>query len=628
MEPQLNQKRCANTSDGQVPATYSDEGRIKEGKWAPMKQPSLPTHPQQLRDLEGSEIHAGCRNHMHPQYTKAPSGDSLYTSSDNHGRRQQQQSIQQQPARNQNSSAMSQNSSAMNYPHHNIDSSSAYMRPPSPHSSQYSAQALQTTTTTHIPYQLSAQGGTESTSYTEATCKGAAIVSSTSTATPTAMTTAVDTVTDPLDRAVYHPYTVDVAPAREPMQRTDNSESVYASMEQEGGRGGGEGGGGGYGYFGQAPEHAGLLPLPRKMKAMAVGPARHSNSNSSSSTATPATPATATPAAPATAPPAAAAQQQAEPSTTAYRHYSPPPSSLTQQSHLQPPAPQHPIYPQLQGQHHPYSHSQYTLPPASHHYAADYPQQQQQQQQQQQYRPDSQYVDGGAAKRHSQYSYTNAPSADVSYASAPRYSESAPTGYSHPYSSSSPGSRYHASSTHQQHYVEPPYPMQSAHASAYPPAHHYSQPHHPEEHYWSQSYPSHPNWPTLQPTAAMSKHQRQHSTEIMVSPPKKRTRAPKEPGAPKHPTSAFLYFLSDVRPSYTLKYPGSTVGPISRMIAADWKALSEETRSTYLEKADHDRERYRSEMGAWIQMKTSRHRPIHGMAEHEAIHETLSASYR
>ncbi|KAH6589863.1 hypothetical protein BASA61_005469 [Batrachochytrium salamandrivorans] len=465
------------------------------------------------------------------------------------------------------------------------------------------------------------------------------------------MTTAVDTVTDPLDRAVYHPYTVDVAPAREPMQRTDNSESVYASMEQEGGRGGGEGGGGGYGYFGQAPEHAGLLPLPRKMKAMAVGPARQSvgraagavNYSSSSHELHPpfqsGSPPTATAATPAHTQQQQhqqhqqqhhqqQQQQQAEPSTTAYRHYSPPPSSLTQQSHLQPPAPQHPIYPQLQGQHHPYSHSQYTLPPASHHYAADYPQQQQQQQQQQQYRPDSQYVDGGAAKRHSQYSYTNAPPADVSYASAPRYSESAPTGYSHPYSSSSPGSRYHASSTHQQHYVEPPYPMQSAHASAYPPAHHYSQPHHPEEHYWSQSYPSHPNWPTLQPTAAMSKHQRQHSTEIMVSPPKKRTRAPKEPGAPKHPTSAFLYFLSDVRPSYTLKYPGSTVGPISRMIAADWKALSEETRSTYLEKADHDRERYRSEMGAWIQMKTSRHRPIHGMAEHEAIHETLSASYR
>ncbi|KAJ1343469.1 hypothetical protein BSLG_001967 [Batrachochytrium salamandrivorans] len=412
---------------------------------------------------------------------------------------------------------MSQNSSAMNYPHHNIDSSSAYMRPPSPHSSQYSAQALQTTTTTtHIPYQLSAQGGTESTSYTEATCKGAAIVSSTSTATPTAMTTAVDTVTDPLDRAVYHPYTVDVAPAREPMQRTDNSESVYASMEQEGGRGGGEGGGGGYGYFGQAPEHAGLLPLPRKMKAMAVGPARQSVGR------------------------AAGAVN--------------------------------------------YSSSSHELHPPFQSGSPHYPQQQQQQQQQQ-YRQTLQYVDGGAAKRHSQYSYTNAPPADVSYASAPRYSESAPTGYSHPYSSSSPGSSIMllrlTSST-----------MSSL------------------------------------PRLPCPKHQRQHSTEIMVSPPKKRTRAPKEPGAPKHPTSAFLYFLSDVRPSYTLKYPGSTVGPISRMIAADWKALSEETRSTYLEKADHDRERYRSEMGAWIQMKTSRHRPIHGMAEHEAIHETLSASYR
>eukprot|EP00842_Homolaphlyctis_polyrhiza_P001904 jgi/Hompol1/2714/HPOL_006139-RA len=86
----------------------------------------------------------------------------------------------------------------------------------------------------------------------------------------------------------------------------------------------------------------------------------------------------------------------------------------------------------------------------------------------------------------------------------------------------------------------------------------------------------------------------------------KKGRASKDPTAPKHPTSAFLFYLSDVRPQYTAKYPGSTVGPISKLIAAAWKELPPEEKLEYLQKAEVDKERYRSQMEAWITQKTSR----------------------
>ncbi|KAJ3411508.1 hypothetical protein HDV05_002116 [Chytridiales sp. JEL 0842] len=84
----------------------------------------------------------------------------------------------------------------------------------------------------------------------------------------------------------------------------------------------------------------------------------------------------------------------------------------------------------------------------------------------------------------------------------------------------------------------------------------------------------------------------------------KRTRATKDKSAPKHPTSAFLYYLSEVRPRYTAKYPGSTVGPISKMISTEWKALSDETRKIYLKKADDDKMRYAREMQVWLAAQT------------------------
>nr|KAJ3416955.1 Non-histone chromosomal protein 6 [Polyrhizophydium stewartii] len=71
-------------------------------------------------------------------------------------------------------------------------------------------------------------------------------------------------------------------------------------------------------------------------------------------------------------------------------------------------------------------------------------------------------------------------------------------------------------------------------------------------------------------------------------------------GAPKHPTSAFLYYLCEVRPQYTARFPGSTVGPISKLIANDWRQLGDSERAVYFRKAEADKQRYKAELEIWL----------------------------
>ncbi|KAI9312393.1 high mobility group box domain-containing protein, partial [Dichotomocladium elegans] len=63
--------------------------------------------------------------------------------------------------------------------------------------------------------------------------------------------------------------------------------------------------------------------------------------------------------------------------------------------------------------------------------------------------------------------------------------------------------------------------------------------------------------------------------------------------------SGFLFFLAAVRPRVAQQFPGSTVGPISKVIAAQWRDMSIEERIPWLQKADEDKARYAREMQAY-----------------------------
>ncbi|ORX97429.1 HMG-box [Basidiobolus meristosporus CBS 931.73] len=74
----------------------------------------------------------------------------------------------------------------------------------------------------------------------------------------------------------------------------------------------------------------------------------------------------------------------------------------------------------------------------------------------------------------------------------------------------------------------------------------------------------------------------------------------KNPTAPKHPMSGFLFYLSAVRPQVAEQYPGSTVGPISKIIAHQWNSMSPEDRAPWEQKATEDKARYAREMEEYL----------------------------
>ncbi|KAI7883194.1 HMG-box [Lichtheimia hyalospora FSU 10163] len=74
----------------------------------------------------------------------------------------------------------------------------------------------------------------------------------------------------------------------------------------------------------------------------------------------------------------------------------------------------------------------------------------------------------------------------------------------------------------------------------------------------------------------------------------------RHPQAPKHPMSGFLFFLSAMRPHVARQYPGYPVGPISQIIAKEWRKMSDEDRLPWLQKAEEDKARYAREMQVYM----------------------------
>lgn len=74
----------------------------------------------------------------------------------------------------------------------------------------------------------------------------------------------------------------------------------------------------------------------------------------------------------------------------------------------------------------------------------------------------------------------------------------------------------------------------------------------------------------------------------------------RHPTAPKHPMSPFLFFLAAVRPHVAQQFPGSTVGPISKVIGAQWRDMSDEERIPWIQMAEEDKARYAREMRVYM----------------------------
>jgi len=77
---------------------------------------------------------------------------------------------------------------------------------------------------------------------------------------------------------------------------------------------------------------------------------------------------------------------------------------------------------------------------------------------------------------------------------------------------------------------------------------------------------------------------------------RKRPKRDKNTTTPKHPLSAYMWYLTEVRPDAMRQYPGSNVGQISKLCADRWNVMSEEARLPWKTKAQVDKDRYAREM--------------------------------
>ncbi|KAI7863940.1 high mobility group box domain-containing protein, partial [Spinellus fusiger] len=60
--------------------------------------------------------------------------------------------------------------------------------------------------------------------------------------------------------------------------------------------------------------------------------------------------------------------------------------------------------------------------------------------------------------------------------------------------------------------------------------------------------------------------------------------------------SAYMWYLTQVRPDTMKVYPGSTVGQISRLCADRWNTMTHEEQGPWKIKAQADKMRYAREM--------------------------------
>lgn len=94
---------------------------------------------------------------------------------------------------------------------------------------------------------------------------------------------------------------------------------------------------------------------------------------------------------------------------------------------------------------------------------------------------------------------------------------------------------------------------------------------------------------------------------------------------PKHPTSAFLYYLQEVRPKYTKEFPGIKAGPITQKIAEVWRDMNAESRQPYEDRAATDRERYNKEMELFKSGQFSKGRDSTGTLSQATSSTSLAA---
>ncbi|BDD56939.1 Non-histone chromosomal protein 6 [Monascus purpureus] len=74
----------------------------------------------------------------------------------------------------------------------------------------------------------------------------------------------------------------------------------------------------------------------------------------------------------------------------------------------------------------------------------------------------------------------------------------------------------------------------------------------------------------------------------------------KDPNAPKRGLSAYMFFANEQREKVREENPGISFGQVGKMLGEKWKALSDDERRPYVEKAAADKKRYDEEKKSYL----------------------------
>ena len=91
-------------------------------------------------------------------------------------------------------------------------------------------------------------------------------------------------------------------------------------------------------------------------------------------------------------------------------------------------------------------------------------------------------------------------------------------------------------------------------------------------------------------------------TDYMKTGKKESTKAPKkkkDPNAPKKGATAYTIFCNERRAELKEENPDATFSEMSKLLGAEWKAMSDEDKKPFVVKSDADKERYKTEMEAY-----------------------------
>ena len=97
-------------------------------------------------------------------------------------------------------------------------------------------------------------------------------------------------------------------------------------------------------------------------------------------------------------------------------------------------------------------------------------------------------------------------------------------------------------------------------------------------------------------SAPKKKAKKKKKSEVSSSLKKKKGKKKKDPNAPKRAMTAYFLFANSRRQEIKAENPDISFGDLNKQIGAEFKALSEEERRPWDEKAEKDKERFKSEM--------------------------------